>query len=111
LRAENFALPLQYAHHAPQTTDYGGIMEIVRQSWTDDRLDDLREEVVDFRRETHEEFVTVRREMKDEFRAVRREMKEEFRLLHGRFDATHRIVIRFQGLMIAALIGFIATQV
>jgi hypothetical protein len=118
-------------------------METVRDTWTDERLDDFRGEMSAFRGEVKgeftavraemkaefaavrsemkEEFAAVRREMKAEFAAVRREMKEEFSSVHGeikalrqemnlRFDSLQRMTIQFGGLMIAALIGFIATQ-
>jgi serine/threonine protein kinase HipA of HipAB toxin-antitoxin module len=114
-------------------------MEEMRESWTDERLDDFRGDMTDFRRETKEEFVAVRREMKEEFRAVRREMKdefaavrremkeefaavrqemkEEFRLVHSEFGALHerfdrlqQTMIQFMGVIIVALIGLIATQ-
>jgi predicted NUDIX family NTP pyrophosphohydrolase len=114
-------------------------MDAMRESWTDERLDDFRGDMADFRRETKEEFVAVRREMKEEFRAVRqemrnefaavrqemkeefaavrREMKEEFGLVHGEFRALHerfdrlqQTMIQFMGVMIVALIGLIATQ-
>jgi predicted phage-related endonuclease len=141
--AKEVADPLHPAHHASQTTGYGAIMETVRDTWTDDRLDDFRTEMSEFRHEVKDEFAAVRREMKnefaavrqemkdeftavrremrDEFRAVRREMKEQSDSLHAeikalhkemslRFDSLQRIMIQFSGLMVAALIGFIATQ-
>jgi ElaB/YqjD/DUF883 family membrane-anchored ribosome-binding protein len=103
-------------------------MELVRDSWTDERLDDFRSEMSEFRREVKEEFANVgdemrgefravRREMRDEFATVRKEMKDEFavvrqdmKALNQRFDSLHRIMIQFCGLMVAALIGLIATQ-
>ena len=53
-------------------------METVRESWTDERLDDLREGMADFRHEANREFAAVRRDMREEFAAVRLEMREEF---------------------------------
>jgi hypothetical protein len=107
-------------------------METVRESWTDERLDDLREGVADFRREANEEFAAVRLEMREEFAAVRLEMREEFRAvrremqdgfsalntrfdaMQGSFDALQRTIIQIGGGMAAAfcaaLIGLIATQ-
>jgi hypothetical protein len=96
-------------------------MEAMRESWTDDRLDDFRGEMSEFRRETKEEFRAVRQEMKGEFAAVRKEMKDQSDAFRGdikalqqemnlRFDSLHRLMIQFGGLVIAALIGLIATQ-
>jgi broad specificity phosphatase PhoE len=113
-------------------------METMRESWTDDRLDDLngkmdllrvetRTEFKAVRGEMKEEFSAVRGEMKEEFAAVRREMKEGFDRVDARFErllykiderfqsmderllATHRTVIGFCGLMFTALIGVFAT--
>ena len=50
----------------------------MRESWTDDRLDDLNGKVDSLRLEMRTEFKAIRGEMKDEFRAVRNELKEEF---------------------------------
>lgn len=40
-------------------------MEAMRQSWTDDRLDDLRNDLNEFRAETKVEFAAVREEMRE----------------------------------------------
>jgi hypothetical protein len=107
-------------------------MEAMRQSWTDDRLDDLRDDLNAFRVETKTEFTSVRAEMKSEFTSVRAEMKAEFAAvrdemhgefralrmemavgfghLHQRFDRLFQTIIGLVGVMIASLIGFIATQ-
>jgi hypothetical protein len=53
-------------------------MEAMRQSWTDDRLDDLNGKVDSLRLETRTEFKASRGEMKEEFAAVRAEMREGF---------------------------------
>jgi len=67
-------------------------MEDMRESWTDERLDDLNGGMADFRRETKEEFTGVRREMRDEFQAVRREMKEEFQAVRREMKEEFRVV-------------------
>lgn len=90
------------------------MMESMRESWTDKRLDDLNDKVdrgferIDadlrlLRVETRTEFTTLRGEMKGGFER----MEERF---DERFDALHRLMIQFCGLMLAALIGLIATQ-
>ncbi|HET8862633.1 MAG TPA: hypothetical protein VFM94_05225 [Solirubrobacterales bacterium] len=100
-------------------------MEAMRESWTDDRLDDLNGKVDAQHLEMRTEFRAIRGEMKDEFRAVRGEMKEEFRAVRGeigagfdridgRFDALQRTLLQIAGGTIATLIagfaGIIATQ-
>jgi hypothetical protein len=106
------------------------MMESMRESWTDKRLDDLNDKVdrgferIDadlrlLRVETRTEFTTLRGEMQSGFEAVRGEMQSGFEAVRGemksgfersdeRFDALHRLMIRFCGLMLAALIGLIA---
>jgi len=79
------------------------MMETVRGTWTDERLDDLNGKVGSLRTEMRDEFGSSRTEMRDEFRSVRIEM-------NARFDAMQRTMIQVGGGMIAALIGLIATQ-
>jgi hypothetical protein len=123
------------ARHTTQTARYGVIIVFVSESWTDERLNDLRDSVVEFRGETHREFLALRKEMKDEFAAVRKEMRDEFAAVRQEmkdgfaalrkemrdefaavrqemkdgFEGIQRLMIQFMGLMIAALIGLIAT--
>jgi hypothetical protein len=107
-------------------------MHQMRESWTDERLDDLngrigegfsridtdlralRAESIALRREMREESVALRSEMKEESISLRRGMKEGFGALssemNARFDAMHQTMIRFGGIVVAALIGVIATQ-
>ena len=63
-------------------------MENMRQSWTDERLDDLNHRV-------DEGFNRV---------------DAELRALNGRFDALNRTLLQIGGGVIIALIGLIATQ-
>lgn len=67
-------------------------MEAMRESWTDDRMDDLNGKVDGLRLEMRTEFKEVRGEMKEEFAAVRGEMKAGFDKVDERFD---RISERF----------------
>ena len=58
----------------------------MRQSWTDDRLDDLNGKVDAFRLETRTEFSAIPSEMKEGFERVDGEFKElrgEFKELRG----------------------------
>ena len=109
-------------------------MEAMRDSWSDERLDDLNGKVdrgfgrIDGelraqRVETRTEFVVVRSEMKDEFAAVRAEMKAgfdkvddrfermdaRFDRIEERFEGLHRLMVQFCGLMLAAVIGLAAS--
>jgi hypothetical protein len=96
-------------------------MELMPESWTDKRLDDLngridqRFDQVDQRfGRVEAELRALRVETRTEFMALRGEMKGGFERveerLDERFDALHRLMIQFCGLLIAALIGLIATQ-
>ena len=90
---------------------------------------DLRFEQVDLRfdhvdRQLHEvgqrfdrvaaELHGLGAETRTEFKALRGEMKAGFERmderLDERFDALHRLLVQFSGLLLAALIGVIATQ-
>jgi DNA anti-recombination protein RmuC len=113
--------------HALQTTGYGAIMDAMTKSWTDERLEerfdriddrfdgmdrrfdevDQRFEVVDRR------FETVDRRfdrVEGDFRELRAEMKVGFERIDDRFEALHLLLLRLGGVVIAALIGLIATQ-
>lgn len=96
-------------------------METVRESWTDERLDDLKGSVSDLGRRVDSGFAEGRMELRHEAALIRKEMKEEFRAvdarfdaMQGSFDALQRTIIQIGGGMAAAfcaaLIGLIATQ-
>lgn len=96
-------------------------METVRESWTDERLDDLKEGVSDLGRRMDSGFAEGRVEARHEAALIRREMKEEFQSVDRRFDsmqssfdALQRTIIQIGGGMAAAfcagLIGLVATQ-
>jgi len=74
-------------------------MEAMRQSWTDERLDDLRDTVVGLRAENQAEF-----------RALRAEMAAGFGQINQQFDRLFQAMIGISGVMIASLVGFIATR-
>lgn len=67
-------------------------MEAMRQSWTDERLDDLS------------------RRMDEGFRRVDADVRELRTEMNARFDNLNRILLRLGGGVIVALIGLIATQ-
>ncbi len=90
----------------------------MRESWTDDRMDDLNGKVDGLHLEMRTEFRAVRSEMKEEFAAVRGEMKagfdkidERFQRMDQRLLEIYRMMFGFCGLMLAALIGLLATQI
>jgi outer membrane cobalamin receptor len=74
-------------------------MEAMRLTWTDDRIDDLKSQVDD-----------LSRRMDAGFREVREEMSAHQRETNARFDSLQRTMIQFGGVMVAALVGLIATQ-
>lgn len=75
----------------------------MRNSWTDDRLDDGFERVGADNALLRGELVALREETREEFKSIREEM-------HRGFDSLHRILLQVGGGIIAALIGVIATQ-
>jgi hypothetical protein len=93
----------------------------MRESWTDERLDDLNGRIGEgFSRidadlgAQRAESIALRREMREDSIALRRDMKASFDALgsemNARFDAMHQTMIRSAGIVIAALIGILATQ-
>jgi len=93
---------------------------MARETWTDERLDDLnvrvengfgevKQEVRDLRAETKSELEAARAGTKGEFRELRAEMNSRFNGIDSRFDAMQRtLVISFAGLagsIVASAIG------
>ena len=74
-------------------------METMRQSWTDDRLDD-------FRSETQRRFDKVEAEIS----GLRSETKAGFESLNARFDSLQRVMLQFSGVLLVAVIGFMISQ-
>jgi predicted HicB family RNase H-like nuclease len=77
---------------------------MARETWTDERLDDLRadmnkgfdeskKEVRDLRAETKAEFAAVRSEIKEEFRESRKEMNSRFDAMNVRFDSLQKTLV------------------
>lgn len=75
-------------------------MEAMRNSWTDDRLDD-------FRAETQRRFEDVGRR----FDRVDSEIGQLRAEMNARFDSLQRSMLQFSGALVIALIGFMATQI
>jgi hypothetical protein len=74
-------------------------MEAMRKTWTDERLDDMNRRMGDgFRR------------VDEDIRGLRGEMNARFERLEGKFDALQRILLQTNAVLVAAMIGLIATQ-
>ena len=69
-------------------------MEAMREAWTDRRLVDERFDKVDTR-----------------FDRFERRMDDRFNRLEARFDVYQRATLQMSAVVIAAMIGFIATQI
>jgi hypothetical protein len=74
-------------------------MEAMRQSWTDDRMDDLSRRMDERFRHVDQRF--------DQLEAQIIGMRTEMNM---RFDSIYRTMIQFGGVMVAALVGLLATQ-
>lgn len=96
-------------------------MNSMREAWTDERLDDLNHRLDEgFRRidgdlralriETKTELTSLRGEMNDRFSRVEAHVDGRFDRVDARFDTLQRTMLQTSGVMIAALIGLIATQ-
>jgi chromosome segregation ATPase len=88
-------------------------MEAMRQSWTDDRLDALNEKVDRRFDEVDRRFDEVDRHfdrIERDHREFRLEMKELRVEMNGRFDSMQRTMLQIGGVVVAALLGIIATQ-
>jgi hypothetical protein len=102
------------------------MMNSMRESWTDKRLDDLNEivdrgfdrvdaEIRAHRVETRTEFGALRGETKAGFDRVDERFEridgrferidERFERINERFDALHRLLIQSAGVLLAALVG------
>lgn len=78
-----------------QTGSYGAKMQTMRETWTDERLDDLNQKVDrGFAR------VDARFDRVD----------DRFDQMNERFEALHRLLVQGGVVIISALIGLLATQ-
>ena len=93
-----------------QTASYGVRMQTMRESWTDERLDDLRQEVRDGFLGVDERFDKV----DERFEAMQHRSDRQFEAMQDRFDrkfdALYLLIFRFGGAAILALVGLIVTQ-
>jgi hypothetical protein len=81
-------------------------MEAMRQSWTDERLDDFRGEV-------NRRFDEVDRRFdkaQGDTAALRADIKSDFDLMHTRFDSLQRSMFQASVVLIVAVLGMLGTQ-
>lgn len=108
---------LHSARHPRVRSFYGAIMEAMRQSWTDDRLDDFRAETARRFETVDQRFDRLERRVDDGFGELRREMNDRFgqvdkrfEVMQDRLEAMHRMLFRFCVLALSALLGTLATM-
>ncbi|MGH2974905.1 MAG: hypothetical protein ACRDLL_08585 [Solirubrobacterales bacterium] len=89
----------------------------MREAWTDERLDDLRQSMGQGFGRVDSDIRDLRGEMSTRFDAVdvrfrdlRGEMNARFDRVDARFDALQRTLLQLGGGIVVALIGLIATQ-
>lgn len=101
-------------------------MEAVRESWSEERMDDnfrlLREEMraqgTELREAMHAQGTELRKamqaqgaELRMEMRVLRVEMNDRFAQVDTRLDSMQRTMIQFAGALIVALVGLFAAQI
>jgi hypothetical protein len=86
-------------------------------NWTDERMDDLKSQVVEMDRridtrleQVDRRFEHLEERMDEGFRELRVEMREMRTEMNTRFGAMLRVMIVFGASMFAAMLGLIATQ-
>ena len=85
----------------------------MRQSWTDERLDDLNHRVDQRFDGVDKRFDKVDRRfdrMEGDIREFRMEMNARFDSLQHSSDSLQRTMMQIGGMVVAALVGVIATQ-
>jgi hypothetical protein len=94
----------------------------MRESWTDERLDDLNQRVGDGFQRIDADIHALRAESRAEFKALRSEMKDGFERIDARFerfedrlderfDSLYRLMLQLGGGALVALVGLLATHV
>ena len=86
----------------------------MRNSWTDERLDDgferVHADIALLREELHKEVGSLQDELRREVGSLRDESKWLREEMHRGFDRLHRTLFQIGGGVIVTLIGVIATQ-
>jgi hypothetical protein len=86
------------------------IMRTMRESWTDERLDDGFDRVTADIAMLRGEVGSLRREMHDQIGGLRLEMHDQIGDLREDFAALQRTLLQVGGGVIVALLGIIVTQ-
>jgi tetrahydromethanopterin S-methyltransferase subunit G len=97
------------------------VMMNPRETWTDQRLDDLNKKVDDgftkvderfdrFEKSVTESFADTKAEMRGRFGRVEARMDAQFAEVSTRFDRMQQTLIGSAAVIVAALVGLIATQ-
>lgn len=89
-------------------------MEAMRQSWTDERLDDFRADVDRRFNEVDRRFDKVDRrfdKVDERFDRVDKRMEEGFARLNDRLDGLHHLLLRAAVALIVGLLGTMAALV
>ncbi len=95
-------------------------MPVMLENRSDDRLDSLSAKVDDLGDQMERGFKRVDAELREQRRETRAgfdrvdarfdRIDERFERVDERFERIHRLMVQFCGMMLAALIGLIATQ-
>lgn len=89
-------------------------MEAMREAWTDRRLDGLNDKVDQLEQTIDDRFVWVDHrfdEVNRRLTRIEQALETRLRSFEDRFAAYQRAVLQMSVLIIAALMGIIATQV
>jgi hypothetical protein len=97
----------RFCTHLLQSVVYSGSMEAVRQSWTDDRLDDFRDEVNRRFDDVDGRFEEFGKQVDKRFDKVDGELGR----LDAKIDGLQRTLMLTGGGIIAALLGILGTIV
>jgi hypothetical protein len=86
-------------------------METVRQKWTDERLDDLKDQVVTGFDRVHKDLQGIRGEVAAAREGLRREMSDEFAAVRAEMAANHRLLVQLIlgtiGTVIVSFLGLV----
>jgi len=83
---------------------------MARETWTDERLDDLQKHMDEGFREVKAEIRSLRSEIKEEIATTRLELKGEIGEVRGGLQKLNERFDRLNYTLIAALIGLLATH-
>jgi hypothetical protein len=89
-------------------------MEAMRQSWTDERLDDFRGDVNRRFDEVYRRFDKVDErfdKVQPEIAVLRSDMKGGFDQMNARFDSLQRSLLQASVVLIVAVVGLLGSQI